>query len=28
VGSGDVYYKGNPLVDAESIGSGSTKSME
>ena len=26
-GSGDVYYKGEPLVNANSVGSGSTKSI-
>ncbi|MGD2035194.1 MAG: head GIN domain-containing protein [Bacteroidales bacterium] len=28
VGSGDVYYKGNPLVDAEAIGSGRTRPID
>lgn len=27
-GSGDVYYRGKPLVNASSVGSGSTRSME
>jgi len=28
VGSGDVFYTGNPIINVESIGSGSVKHKE